>query len=178
MKRFVSLVIILLIPTVILANEISHINLIDNLLIKRINEYREAGNLPVLKSSKVLQKASQHHAFYMAKTKIVSHFQQMELASMRSIYSPRKRIAYFANNVITKDNHYAEIVIGINVKNKDPYKIADRIWKQMISSDNRVLLDDGNVHYYGLTTIKKGNDYFLTIKFGLGYDNIVALLEE
>ena len=178
MKIFHIFFIIILFHSALPGKELKETDRVDAVLVKKIEEYRMINHLPGLMFSKVLQKASEHHALYMAKTRIVSHFQQMELVSMKSLYSPRKRIAYFANNMITEDNHYAEIVIGLKLKENDPVKLAEYIWKKLINSENRVILDDCNARYFGLTTVIENNYCYLTIKFGLGYDNIVALLEE
>jgi hypothetical protein len=142
-------------------------HMVDSLLELKIDNFRIGKNLGQLIYSEVLGKSSRHHSYYMATTKIVSHYQTMNLVSMPSIYSPKKRIEFFDSNDLPYGTSFSEVVVGISSKNKNPEEIANSLFKAMTNSENILTILDERVNYVGLSTVKRKNHYFLTVKFGM-----------
>ena len=183
MMRFLLTLISLFVLNITFAQsvDVSGVNhtLLDSLLKNRINEYRIDEGLSKMYANTILDEAADHHSKYMARATIVSHFQEMTLPGFYHLHSPKDRIMFFSDNTISNNNHYSEIVMGIKLKNVSTYhKLADALFKAIINSENKAILNSEEACYIGLSVNNKKHTYFTTIKIGMGYNNIVALLEE
>lgn len=177
MKTLIT-ILVCLVSTATLSQSKSEVQeSLDSILLQKIKNYRSEFYLPELINSDILKKSSQHHSTYMSTTRIVSHYQKMNLVSMKSIYSPRKRIAYFANDIITNDNQYGEIVLAVKSASDNLQETADLILSTIIESENLSVLRNTEARYIGLTTVKRKNYYYTTINFAIGYNNIIALVD-
>ena len=148
---------------------------LDFLIKERIDKIRQQRNLTSLLESEVLRLSSQHHSYYMATTEIVSHYQTMNLVSMSSIYSPRKRVDYFSNDQLSDEIVFSEIVVGIKSNSDNLNTLADEFMSAIINSENILILINRQVDYLGLCTVKRKNRYYLTISFAIESDNVLAL---
>lgn len=148
---------------------------LDNIIKEKIDDFRQQRNLTTLVESEVLRLSSQHHSYYMATTQIVSHYQTMNLVSMSSIYSPRKRIDHFSASQVSDDINFSEIVVGIKSNNHDLQVLADEFMSAIMNSENILILLNKQVKNVGLSTVKRKNRYYLTLSFALENDNILAL---
>lgn len=148
---------------------------LDFLIKERIDEFRQQRNLTSLPESEVLRLSSQHHSYYMATTEIVSHYQTMNLVSMSSIYSPRKRVDHFSTDQISEDIVFSEIVVGIKSTSDNLNTLADEFMSAIVNSENVLILINKQVDYLGLSTVKRKNRYYLTISFAIENDDVLAL---
>ncbi|MGK7397543.1 MAG: hypothetical protein ACNS62_23395 [Candidatus Cyclobacteriaceae bacterium M3_2C_046] len=161
------------------ADQASEINLqvIDSILMNKVQDHRLINQLPDFFESEILNHAAIHHSEYMAKTAIVSHFQKMPLISFNRLYSPKERIAHFANNELGQDNYYGEICFGIRMKNaKSNEAIAEKLFQVILESENEQAVLNPECRYIGLSVQSSKKTYYTTINFALGYNNIIALL--
>jgi len=148
-------------------------------LSQEILEFRNAVNLPEIEINDVLKLAANHHTTYMTRSTIVSHYQEMNLPRFNNINTPKERIKYFAGDLFEEQNKYAEICLGISVKAAASYQeIAESIIKNIIDSENLALLHNGEVRHMGVDVQNKKNMYFVTIKMGMGYNNIIAFKDD
>ena len=173
----------ILVPTVILAQPVEKGQFDEQLLVKAFNEqlheYRSTVNLPVIQENRILTEAAAHHTEYMYRTTIVSHYQEMNLPHFKNIYSPKERIKYFAKDLFEEQNKYAEICLGLTIKNATSYQeVAEKITESIVNSENFAILHNGEARHIGLDVQKKKNMYFVTINFGMGYNNIIAFKDE
>lgn len=150
---------------------------IDALLKDKIDNFRLDKNLNTIINSEVLRLSSQHHSYYMATTKIVSHYQTMNLVSMSSIYSPRKRVNHFSSHQLPEEVKFSEIVIGIKCKTEKASVVAGELMNTILNSENFLLLIDKKLNSAGISTIKRNNRYYLTIKFGVKSNQAFTILE-
>jgi len=148
-------------------------------LIQAISEFRNAVNLPQIEYNDMLTLAANHHATYMSRSTIVSHYQEMNLPRFNNLNTPKERIKYFAGDLFEEQNKYAEICLGISVNNAESYQeLADNIIQNIVNSENIALLHNGDVRHMGLDVQNKKNMYFVTIKLGMGYNNIIAFKDD
>ncbi len=150
---------------------------IDALLKDKIDNFRLDKSMNSLIDSEVLRLSSQHHSYYMATTQIVSHYQTMNLVSMSSIYSPRKRVNYFSSEQLPEDFRFSEIVVGIKCKSEKASVVASELMKTIMKTENFLLLIDKKLNCVGLSTIKRNDRYYLTIKFGVENNNVFTVLD-
>lgn len=179
MKKLTILILLFLVisPSIAQKNSLIPQPAIDDLIKFKIDSFRKQRNLGSLIESEVLRLSSQHHSYYMATTQIVSHYQTMNLVSMSSIYSPRKRVDYFSNKQVPDDINFLEVVVGIKSKARDNNHLADELMHSILNSENLLALINRNVNYLGLSTIKRNNRYFLTIKFAIESNEVFTALE-
>lgn len=148
-------------------------------LLEQVNQYRTLVNLPVIEENNILTEAANHHSTYMKRSTIVSHYQEMNLPHFKNIYSPKERIKYFAKDLFEEQNKYAEICLGLTIKNATSYQeVAEKITESILNSENFAILHNGEARHIGLDVQKKKNMYFVTINFGMGYNNIIAFKDE
>jgi len=145
-------------------------------LIEAIAEYRNKLNLPEIENNDVLMLAANHHATYMSRSTIVSHYQEMNLPRFNNMVTPKERIKYFAGDSFDDQNRHAEICLGISVKNAKSYQeIVDAIMQNILDSENIDLLHNGEVKYIGLDVQNKKNMYFVAVNMDMGYNNVIAI---
>ncbi|MGK7397542.1 MAG: CAP domain-containing protein [Candidatus Cyclobacteriaceae bacterium M3_2C_046] len=153
-------------------------SLVNQLLFQKINELRDQQNLAPVISNIVLEQASQHHASYMSQSTIVSHYQEMNLVKQITLFGPRDRIDYFAQNIDLTHNVYAEICLGIRLKKVANHQIlAEKLFEELVKSENHALLINPQAQYLGTSVEPRKNTYYLAINIGMGYNNSIALLE-
>ena len=150
---------------------------VDELLKEMINDYRIERQLGSLIESEVLNKSSEHHSLYMATTRIVSHYQTMNLVSMSSIYSPRKRVDFFSRQNLPDGMNFSEVVVGVKSGKKSPQELATELFESILSSQNRLPLTYIHASYMGLSTVKRKNEVYLTIKFGIDSNHVLTILD-
>ena len=172
----------ILVPTVILAQPVEKGQFDEQLLVKAFNEqlheYRSTVNLPVIQENRILTEAAAHHTEYMYRTTIVSHYQEMNLPNYTNLYAPKDRIRHFAGDVVDGNNRYAEICMGATIKKPETYQeIAAHILEDILQSDNTAIINNGEARYMGVSIRKKKNMYFLAMKVGMGYNNIIVFKE-
>jgi hypothetical protein len=149
---------------------------LNQALLEEINAHREKLQLEPVMQNDILTRAADHHSDYMATTTMVTHEEMMDLPHFNNINSPRKRIEHFAGNNLPEDNIFAEICLGIRIRNYSDYKqLAHRIFTEMLGSENKSLLEFKDNLYAGLSVKEKKGTFYTTMKIGLGYNNIVAL---
>ena len=154
-------------------------NLLESLIKKEINQFRHDQGLSPMNDNMILKDAADHHSAYMSRTTIVSHYQDMVLSGFHQLHSPKDRIKHFSGNTINKNNHYAEIVLGLRLKNDNTYlEVAEKIFSAILQSENKAILNNNESFYIGLSVNNKKRTFFTTINIGMGYDNIIALLED
>lgn len=149
---------------------------LDSLLIREILDFRKDNRLPEMEENTVLASCSYHHTYYMWRSRIVSHYQDMRLRKIRRLYSPEDRIAFFSGNISLDDNTYSEICIGLRITETTPEEIAKRIFNEIMNSDNRIVLAHPETRYLGVSMLERKGVYYITINVGMGYNNAVALL--
>lgn len=153
--------------------------LLDDLLQKEIAIYRDNHNLPTISPNEVLIQAARHHSEYMSRSRMVSHYQPMNLPFFNNLNTPRERVEFFSGSKVSQQNRYSEVCLGIKLKNVDSYQqLAQKIFADILASENKQLLDSREARYIGLSVRNTKHTYYTTIKLGMGYDNIVALLAE
>jgi len=140
---------------------------IDSLLLEKIQNYREANNIKTLQVCAVLNASSSHHSYYMSQSLIVSHEEKMDLPLFHNLNSPRERINFYVNDAVPNDNNYAEICLGIKLKKSDLEETAEKIFNEILNSDNKILLDSESSHYIGLSVKSRKNRYFATLNLGM-----------
>lgn len=152
---------------------------INHALLEQINHYRNLVNLPGIEENNILQMAANHHTTYMRRSTIVSHYQDMNLPHYNNIYTPKERIKYFAKDLFEAENKYAEICLGLTIKNAKTYQeLAEKITESIIESKNLAIMHHSEARHIGLDVQRKKNMYFVTINIGMGYNNIIALKDE
>lgn len=151
----------------------------NHALFDKIQQYRTIVNLPSIEENDILNQAANHHTTYMRRSTIVSHYQEMNLPHFKNIHSPKERIKHFAGDLFEEQNKYAEICLGVTIKNAKTYQeLAEKITESIIESENFALLHNGEARHIGLDVQRKKNMYFITINFGMGYNNIIAFKDE
>lgn len=174
MKKFIFLSFLLLSTSVY--GQLSIADL-DSLLIREIVKARNESGLPELSINSILTACSRHHTSYMVQSRIVSHYQEMKLKRMRRLYSPKDRVAFFSKDMGLKEA-YSEICLAIPVnKNASEQEIAACILHEIVNSDNRIALLHPSSRHFGVSALQRKSVVYATISIGLGYHNIVALIE-
>jgi len=150
---------------------------IDSLLALEIIHLRNEARLPEIFINVILTECSRHHTDYMTKSGMVSHYQDMKFRKMRRLYSPKDRLAYFSNKLGIKES-YSEICLAVPVNAYSSKKgIAKGIVRTILDSSNREALLHPAARHFGVSVKQRKSMAYATINIGLGYHNIVALIE-
>lgn len=150
---------------------------LDSLLLQEITSARQMAGVPEFTSNVILTSCSRHHTAYMAQSGMVSHYQDMKIKKMRRLYSPKDRIAFFSNEMALNES-YSEICLALPVdETAFDTEIAAMIIREIVNSENRVPLLDPAARHFGVSVLQRKSVVYATITIGMGYHNIVALLE-
>lgn len=93
-------------------------DLVEQLFLEKLNQYRKSLSLPTLTVSAVLKLAAADQALYQQKTKKLSHFQETNSRK----YSPLDRIYYYKGKYPLAGENTLFTWIGVPVYNKNTGK--------------------------------------------------------
>ena len=151
---------------------------LDSLIARKLSDHRAQNSLPVLMESQILTSTARHHSEYMKLSTIVGHEELMDIPRFNNINNPRKRVAHYANYEIADDNLFGEICLGIPTKKIDDLEeAANEIFEELLKNNNRFLIEHMEASYLGLSTKLDKKSLYATVMIGIGYNNIVAVLE-